>query len=386
VQLQQLKYFLAVAETRHFTQAAQLTGVSQPSLSKQIHVLENELGATLFTRVRGNVTLTAAGEALLPRARRIVADLETARLEVAELVGVSRGRLRLGATPSLCTSLVAPVLRRYQETYPGVRLQVEEGGSDDLVAKLTRGQLDLALIVLPDTGTDPALITEPILRESLVIASSQPLSWPAAIIPSFASPPPGREAAASPAGAPFASPMSGGEAPTSSAGASFAAPTAGGEAAASRAGEAFASASASAAGGKQAAVRVGEVGVPLVALRDEPMVMFRVGYNLRDATLEACRRAGFEPAFAIEGGEMDAVLSFVQAGLGVALVPSMVLTGRPGLHATALAAPGIQRIIALAHRRDVTPTHAARAVRGVLHAYLTEAMAWNTLPPGVQTI
>ena len=112
MQLQQLKYFLAVAETRHFTQAAELAGVSQPSLSKQIHVLEAELGATLFTRVRGNVTLTAAGEALLPRARRIIADLETARLEVEELIGVSRGRLRLGATPSLCTSLVAPVLRR----------------------------------------------------------------------------------------------------------------------------------------------------------------------------------------------------------------------------------------------------------------------------------
>jgi DNA-binding transcriptional LysR family regulator len=310
VQLQQLKYFLAVAETRHFTQAAELTGVSQPSLSKQIHVLEAELGATLFTRVRGNVTLTAAGEALLPRARRIIADLETARLEVEELIGVSRGRLRLGATPSLCTSLVAPVLRRFQETYPGVRLQVEEGGSDDLVGKLSRGQLDMALIVLPDTGTDPSLITEPILRESLVIASSQTQSPPA-----FAEGP-----------------------------------------------------------------------VPLAALREVPMVMFRVGYNLRDATLEACRRAGFEPTFAIEGGEMDAVLSFVQAGLGVALVPSMVLTARPGLDATALAPPGIQRTIALAHRRDVTPTHAARAVRGVLHSYLTEAMAWNTLPAGVETI
>ncbi len=304
MQLQQLKYFLAVAETRHFTQAAELTGVSQPSLSKQIHVLEAELGASLFTRVRGNVTLTPAGEALLPRARRIIADLETARLEVEELIGVSRGRLRLGATPSLCTSLVAPVLRRFADIHPGVRLQVDEGGSEDLVAKLSRGQLDVALIVLPPGGTDPALVAEPILRENLVIAS----------------------------------------------------PTAGGGT------------------------------VPLTALRDQPMVMFRAGYNLRDATLDACRAAGFEPTFAIEGGEMDAVLSFVEAGLGVALVPSMVLAARPALHATALEPPGISRTIALAHRRDVTPTHAARAMRGVLHAYLTEAMAWGKLPIGVQTI
>jgi DNA-binding transcriptional LysR family regulator len=340
VQLQQLKYFLAVAETRHFTQAAELIGVSQPSLSKQIHVLEAELGATLFTRVRGNVTLTAAGEALLPRARRIIADLETARLEVEELIGVSRGRLRLGATPSLCTSLVAPVLRRFQDSFPGVSLQVEEGGSDDLVAKLSRGQLDLALIVLPDTGTDPSLITEPILRESLVIAS--PASRPLTGIPAAAS----RGSAPEPRDTRLVS-----------------------------------------RGSSQVAAGTGSDGpVPLTVLRDEPMVMFRAGYNLRDATLQACRSAGFEPTFAIEGGEMDAVLSFVEAGLGVALVPSMVLAARPGLHATTLAPPGIQRTIALAHRRDVTPTHAARAVRGVLHAHLTEAMAWNTLPSGVVTL
>lgn len=306
MQLQQLKYFVAVAECRHFTQAAELTGVSQPSLSKQIHTLERELGATLLTRTRGNVALTAAGEALLPRARRILADVETARLEIGELIGVRRGRLRLGATPSLCTSLVAPVLRRYQQSYPGVGLFVEEGGSQDLVQKLTRGSLDLALIVLPEGGTDPALVAEPILRESLVVASS----------------------AAKPA----------------------------------------------------------EAEMPLEALRDEPLVMFRVGYNLRESTLEACRRAGFEPKFAIEGGEMDAVLGFVEAGLGVALVPSMVLVGRPALRATTLSAPGVKRTIALAHRRDVTPTHAARAWRHVLHAYLTEAAAWSRLPAGVETI
>jgi DNA-binding transcriptional LysR family regulator len=267
VQLQQLKYFLAVAETRHFTQAAELTGVSQPSLSKQIHVLEAELGATLFTRVRGNVTLTAAGEALLPRARRIIADLETARLEVEELIGVSRGRLRLGATPSLCTSLVAPVLRRFQESYPGVRLQVEEGGSDDLVGKLSRGQLDLALIVLPDTGTDPALIAEPILRESLVIASSQSAPFPA----SRPSSPRGTATPSSPG------PATPGAAEVVSPGAATPSGHTPGRAGLPRTG----------------------APVPLTVLREVPVVMFRAGYHLRDATLHACRDAGFEPTFAI---------------------------------------------------------------------------------------
>ena len=85
MQLQQLSYFVAVAEVRHFTQAAETLRVAQPSLSKQIRTLEAELGTPLFSRARGNITLTPAGEALLPLARRILADVETAQLQVNEL-------------------------------------------------------------------------------------------------------------------------------------------------------------------------------------------------------------------------------------------------------------------------------------------------------------
>jgi len=83
MQFQQLQYFVAVAETRHFTRAADLVHVAQPSLSQQIKALERELGADLFLRARGNITLTDAGEALLPLARRILADADTARHEVS---------------------------------------------------------------------------------------------------------------------------------------------------------------------------------------------------------------------------------------------------------------------------------------------------------------
>ncbi|GAA4717929.1 LysR family transcriptional regulator [Phytohabitans rumicis] len=296
VQLQQLRYFAAVANHRHFTRAADELGVAQPTLSKQIHSLEADIGAPLFDRTRGNITLTPAGAALLPLAKRILADVETARREVQELVGLRRGRVRIGATPSLSTSLVAQVLRRYRAAYPGIDLRVEEGGSQDLVRHLTEGELDLALIVLPEHGTDPALRAEPILRESLVVASVMPLTAP----------------------------------------------------------------------------------LRITDLRDRPLVMFRKGYDLRDVTLEACRRAGFVPSFAVEGGEMDAVLSFVEAELGVALVPSMVLSSRPGLRATPLAPPGVRRTIALAHRRESPPTHAAVALRETLLAYLAE----GPLPAG----
>lgn len=312
MQLQQLAYFLAVAETRHFTQAAERMRVAQPSLSKQIKTLETELGAPLFSRARGNVTLTPAGEALLPLARRMLADAETARREVAELAGLRRGRVRLGATPSLCAGLLADALARFHRDYPGVELQVEEGGSRDLVRDLARGQLDLALIILPLQSSDPALVTQEILSENLVVACGS----------GMASGEPGR--------------------------------------------------------GRRPYMRIED-------LRGRPLVMFRRGYDVREATLAACRQAGFEPRFAVEGGEMDAVLRFVEAGLGIAVVPSMVLENRPGLVGTPLL-PGLRRTVALAHRKDVEPTRAAQAFRATLLAFLGDAAREGTLPPGIEAL
>ncbi|CAM5303626.1 LysR family transcriptional regulator OS=Streptomyces microflavus OX=1919 GN=Smic_74350 PE=3 SV=1 [Streptomyces microflavus] len=95
--------------------------------------------------------------------------------------------------------------------------------------------------------------------------------------------------------------------------------------------------------------------------------MFRHGYNLRELTLAACRAEGFEPSFTVEGGEMDAVLGFVRAGLGIAVVPSMA-AHRAGhdLRRTPLARPGLRRTIALAHRSDVAPPRAARELQRML--------------------
>lgn len=121
-------------------------------------------------------------------------------------------------------------------------------------------------------------------------------------------------------------------------------------------------------------------------LRDQPMVMFREGYDLRDATIQACREAGFEPSFAVDGGEMDAVLSFVEAGLGIALVPGIVLARRPGVRITPLAPPGVRRTIAVARRRDIVPTHAGRELRRILLDYIQAAIDRGELPPGVEPL
>lgn len=170
--IKQLTYFLAVVDTGRFTQAAASCRVAQPTLSKQIRSLETDLGETLLTRAHDNVTPTSAGDALLPLARRIVADSETARMEIAELAGLRRGRLRLGATPSLCVSVVADVLAVFHGRYPGIAIQIAEGGSQDLVADLQRGQLDLALVIDRPARPVADLALTPVLREELVVVSA----------------------------------------------------------------------------------------------------------------------------------------------------------------------------------------------------------------------
>src|SRR6266850_4923164 len=168
VQIGHLRCFLAVAEQRHFTRAARGLGIAQPSVSAQVKRLEDELGSELFQRMKGNLTLTPAGEALLPYARRILADVDAASSELLATGSQVRGRLALGATPSLTATLVPPVLARFHTAYPAVDLVLREAGSVDLVAALEDGALDVALVILP--VRHEALRTQPLVREELVVA------------------------------------------------------------------------------------------------------------------------------------------------------------------------------------------------------------------------
>jgi DNA-binding transcriptional LysR family regulator len=171
VTLQQLAYFVALADVRSFTGAANAIGVAQPTLSRQFRALEDELGAPLVQRTRGALTLTAAGEAVLPLARRMLADMESARTAVAELVGLQRGRVRVGATPSLCIGVLADVLRVFHEQYPEIHLELAENGSQLLVRSLLRNELDIAMVTVPTEGLDAGLSLTPLLRERLSVAS-----------------------------------------------------------------------------------------------------------------------------------------------------------------------------------------------------------------------
>lgn len=284
--LEQLQSFVTVARLGNFTRAAEQLHLAQPSLSRQISALEQDLGAALFHRARGGSTLTAAGESLLPLARRMLADAESVRRELAEIAGLERGRVRLGATPTLCISLVAEALSAFHSAHPGIDLHLSEQGSRRLLEELAAGELDLALITTSGGASVDRFVVAPLLVEELVVVSSS------------------------------------GVPPLTS----------------------------------SQAMRLEEVA-------RLPQIVFSSTYDLRRTTDAAFRAAGLTPETVIEGAEMDAVLRFVERGIGVAIVPAMVLIDRPGLRSVRLAEPTLSRTISMARTADMVPSIAVEVMQ-----------------------
>jgi DNA-binding transcriptional LysR family regulator len=284
--LEQLRAFVEVAQLGNFTRAAERLHLAQPSLSRQITTLEQDLGAELFHRARRGSTLTVAGESLLPLARRMLTDADSVRRELAELAGLQRGRVRLGATPTLCISLVAEVFTAFHAAHPAIELHISEHGSRRLLDELGAGALDLALITTSGAASADRFTVTPLLVEELVVISS-----------SGAAPLTDRDA----------------------------------------------------------------IGLADVAAL--PQVVFDPAYDLRATTDAAFRAAGLTPAAIVQGAEMDAVLRFVERGLGVAIVPAMVLIERPGLRSVRLVDPTLTRTISVARPADIAPTAAVEVMQ-----------------------
>jgi len=148
MELQQMRYVVAVAETRNFTRAAERCLVVQSALSHQIARLERELGARLFDRTSRRVRLTPAGEAFLPAARQALEAAERARAEVAASVGEIRGRLAVGAIPTVTAVDLPAALKRFHLRHGQVRISLRSGGSGDLVEQVRQGVLDVAFLGL----------------------------------------------------------------------------------------------------------------------------------------------------------------------------------------------------------------------------------------------
>ncbi|HVV07924.1 LysR family transcriptional regulator [Amycolatopsis sp.] len=149
VRVQDLRYFVAVAEELSFTRAAAALFVSQPALSKQIRQLEAELRVRLFERDRRTVTLTPAGETLLPRARRIIEDWADARRAVAESAAEELATLTVGFQTRIGRGLIGSVRERMRELMPGWRLLFRQVSWSDPAVGLAAGTTDVAIAWLP---------------------------------------------------------------------------------------------------------------------------------------------------------------------------------------------------------------------------------------------
>ncbi|WP_439622890.1 LysR family transcriptional regulator [Gemmata sp.] len=169
MELHQLRYFVAVAETGSFTRAAEREGVTQPTLSEQILRLESKdkgIGRQLFDRLGRKVVLTDAGHVLLGHAQGILAAMGEAERAVRD--STEGGRLRVGAIPTVAPFLLPRAVTKFHKAHPAVQLQLKEDLTERLLADLLSGDLDVGLMALPIR--DDRLHVEKLFTEPLVVA------------------------------------------------------------------------------------------------------------------------------------------------------------------------------------------------------------------------
>jgi DNA-binding transcriptional LysR family regulator len=167
MELRQLEYFVAVAEERHFTRAAQRMVVSQSGLSASVRSLERELGAALFTRTTRSVELTGAGRALLAEATRTLAAARAAGDAVAAVQGLLRGSLAVG-TEQCVTVDVGALLARFRAAHGNVEVRLRQAGSAVMAQDVADGRLDLAFITLPGPPPEGVRLL-PLTSEPMVL-------------------------------------------------------------------------------------------------------------------------------------------------------------------------------------------------------------------------
>jgi len=177
VDIAALKAFIAVADSGSFSLAAEQLFLTQPAISKRVSALENELEARLFDRIGRGVSLTEAGQALLPRARNILLDLEDSVRALSNLSGEVHGTLRFGTSHHIGLHRLPPVLKEFVHVYPEVRLDIRFMDSEEACLAVEHGELELAIVTLPPSPAN-VLQTEKVWDDPLAImvARDHPLA------------------------------------------------------------------------------------------------------------------------------------------------------------------------------------------------------------------
>lgn len=168
MEMQQLRYVVAVARTGNFSRAAEQCHVSQPSLSQQIQKLEDELSERLFDRLKRAAKLTPQGEAFLRRAVRILEEVDAAKREAKDATELLRGTIMLGVLPTIAPYLLPEMMAAFVDKYPGVELVVQEDTTAHLLKLLLACEIDFALASHPIQ--DGRLEVRELFTEELLLA------------------------------------------------------------------------------------------------------------------------------------------------------------------------------------------------------------------------
>src|SRR5260221_13771246 len=170
MELRHLRYFVAVAEEQNVTRAAARLNVSQPPLSRQIRDLEGELGVALFDHGARAMRLTEAGRVFLTEARAVVQRADEAVQMVKAVASGQRGEIHVGYAPSLTVELLPRALRFFQEANPGVRVQLHDLSTQEMLRGLRDGKLHVALLVQVSPKVLTGLVFEELHRYAVCVA------------------------------------------------------------------------------------------------------------------------------------------------------------------------------------------------------------------------
>lgn len=167
MEMQQVRYFVALADTLNFTRAAEQCNVSQPALTRAIQQLEAELGGPLFHRERGNTHLSELGRMMRPYLEQLMAQARAAKESARAFSKLTDATLRLGAMCTISAALVADLIARFSDEHPRVRVEIHDGGAPQMIEALESGALEIALVGLPGELPD-TLHCLPVFEERFV--------------------------------------------------------------------------------------------------------------------------------------------------------------------------------------------------------------------------
>jgi LysR family hydrogen peroxide-inducible transcriptional activator len=172
MEMHQVRYFLAVAEELNFTRAAERCNVSQPSLTRAIKLLEEELGGPLFHRERAKTHLSELGRMVRPHLNQVLDHSQTAKREAKDFLRLKHSTLKLGIMCTIAPDQIIGLIGSIQTRHPGVELALSDANAFELQKQLTSGDLEVAIYCLPTQEADDHLHVIPLFREKIVVAIS----------------------------------------------------------------------------------------------------------------------------------------------------------------------------------------------------------------------